>query len=60
MRISVLAATLVTVPLMAACASGGDDGPTPYDDDFPVSDDNVNEGAPPNDSLPDDNKADAV
>jgi hypothetical protein len=60
MRIPVLAATLVTIPLMAACASSGDDGPTPYDDDFPVSDDNVNEGAPPNDSLPDDNKADAV
>ncbi|HEU0034913.1 MAG TPA: proprotein convertase P-domain-containing protein [Kofleriaceae bacterium] len=60
MRSRLLAAALVTLPLFAACAGSGDEGPTPYDDDFPVSDDNVNAGAPPNDSLPDDNKADAV
>ena len=60
MRIRVLASTLLTIPLVAACASGGDAGPTPYDEDFPVSEDNVNDGAPANDTLPDDNKADAV
>ncbi len=61
MRIRFLAAALVSLPFYVACASGGDDsGPTPYDDEFPLSDDNVNEGAPANDSLPDDTKADAV
>ncbi|MGE0547202.1 MAG: proprotein convertase P-domain-containing protein [Kofleriaceae bacterium] len=51
----------MSVPLFAACAAPSDDGgPTPFDDEFPVSDDNVNEGAPDNDSLPDDNKADAT
>ena len=59
MRPRLLQAALLTV-LLGACGGGQDDGPTPYDDEFPVSEDNVNQGAPPNDSLPDDNKADAV
>ncbi len=61
MRCRSLAAVLVSLPLFVACASSDEvDGPSPFDDDFPVSDDNVNAGAPDNDSLPDDNKADAV
>lgn len=59
MRSRLLVAVLMALPLAAACAGTGDDGPTPYDDEFPVSADNVNAGAPANDSLPDDNKADA-
>jgi hypothetical protein len=43
----------------SACVGPSDEGPTPYDDEFPVSEDNVNAGAPDNHSLPDDNKADA-
>ncbi|MGE0871436.1 MAG: proprotein convertase P-domain-containing protein [Kofleriaceae bacterium] len=51
----------MSLPMFAACAGpSSDSGPTPYDDEFPVSDDNVNAGAPDNDSLPDDNKADAT
>jgi hypothetical protein len=56
------AAALLALPL-AACAGGGDEetgGPTPFDDDNEVGEDTVNDGAPDNDSLPDDNKADAV
>jgi len=60
MRSRLLAVTVMSLPLFAACAGGEDDLPTPYDGDFPVSEDNVNEGAPDNDTLPDDNKADAV
>ncbi len=61
MRIRLLTVALVSLPLFAACAGADqDEGPTPYDDDYPVSDDNVNEGAPPNDSLPDDNKSDVI
>jgi hypothetical protein len=49
---------LTSLPLfLAACA--GDEGPTPYDDDYGITSGNINEGAPENDSLPDDNKADA-
>ncbi|HEY5923510.1 MAG TPA: proprotein convertase P-domain-containing protein [Kofleriaceae bacterium] len=49
---------LTTLPLfLAACA--GDEGPSPYDDDYGITSGNINEGAPDNDSLPDDNKADA-
>ena len=55
MRIRLLAASL---SLFAACATD-DEGPTPYDDDAPVQPGNINEGAPDNSSLPDDNKADA-
>ncbi|HUH02031.1 MAG TPA: proprotein convertase P-domain-containing protein [Kofleriaceae bacterium] len=46
---------------LAACA-GGDLGgePSPFDDDFPLSDgDALFEGAPNSDDLPDENKADA-
>ncbi|HTL38865.1 MAG TPA: proprotein convertase P-domain-containing protein [Kofleriaceae bacterium] len=35
-------------------------GPTPYDDDYGITNGDINAGAPKNDSLPDDNKADAV
>ena len=59
MRIRLLAAALTTLPLFAACATDGDEGPTPFDDDAPVQSGNINEGAPSNDSLPNDNKADA-
>ena len=39
----------------------GQSGPSPYDDDYPLSgEDSVRGGAPPNGTLPDDNKADAV
>lgn len=48
------------LPLLAAACGSGGDGPTPYDDVHGPSEDNVNEGAPANDTLPDDNKADAV
>ena len=37
MRSRLLAVTLMSLPLFAACAGGEDEGPTPYDDDFPVS-----------------------
>jgi hypothetical protein len=59
MRIRLLTAALVALPLFAACATDGDEGPTPFDDDAPVQAGDINEGAPPNGSLPDDNKADA-
>jgi C1A family cysteine protease len=54
-----LATSLLTLPLFAAACATDDEGPTPYDDDAPVQSGNINEGAPDNDSLPDDNKADA-
>jgi C1A family cysteine protease len=39
----------------------GQAGPSPYDDDYPLSGEgDVIGGAPPNSTLPDDNKADAV
>jgi hypothetical protein len=60
MRIRFLTALVASVPL-AACAGGGDEGPSPYDDDeHGPSEDNVNDGAPDNDSLPSDGKADEV
>ncbi len=44
---------------LLACAA--DPGPSPYDGDFPLSSEgDVTGGAPPNSTLPDDNKADAV
>ncbi len=60
MRLGLLA-SLLALPL-AACAGGGpDDGPSPFDDEYPVSDlDSIFDGAPSNRSLPDENKADAV
>ncbi|MBA3454825.1 MAG: proprotein convertase P-domain-containing protein [Deltaproteobacteria bacterium] len=60
MRSRLLTVALMSLPLFAACAGGEDELPGPYDDDFPVSDDNVNAGAPDHDSLPDDNKSDAM
>lgn len=63
MRLRLLATALLTLPLFVACAgsdNGDDGGPTPYDEEFPVSPDTINDGAPANDTLPDDNKADAV
>jgi hypothetical protein len=60
MRSRLLTVALMSLPLFAACAAGEDDLASPYDDEFPVSEDNVNTGAPDNDSLPDDNKADAI
>ncbi|HEX5061131.1 MAG TPA: proprotein convertase P-domain-containing protein [Kofleriaceae bacterium] len=58
MRIS-LVTVLTSLPLFIAACAGGEDGPTPYDDDYGITSGNINEGAPDNDSLPDDNKADA-
>lgn len=56
-----LVSVLMSLPLLAAaCAGGTDDGPTPYDDEYGITAGNINEGAPDNDSLPDDNKADAI
>jgi hypothetical protein len=55
-----LVSILTALPLfVAACAGGGDEGPTPYDDEYGITSGDINEGAPDNDSLPDDNKADA-
>ncbi|HUS29025.1 MAG TPA: proprotein convertase P-domain-containing protein [Kofleriaceae bacterium] len=51
---------LFSLPLLIGACDMQDDGPTPYDDDYGVTPGNINEGAPNNDSLPDDNKADAV
>jgi hypothetical protein len=60
MRFSRLLSVVSPLLVAAACAGPGDEGPTPYDDEFPVSEDNVNDGAPNNHGLPDDNKADAI
>jgi hypothetical protein len=51
---------LLSIPLLATACGIGDDGPTPYDDDYGVTPGNINKGAPDNNSLPDDNKADAI
>ncbi|CAN5923102.1 hypothetical protein BH11MYX3_BH11MYX3_47750 [soil metagenome] len=59
MRSRLFLISVLSLPLVGACAASEDSGPTPYDDEFPVSEDNVNEGAPSNHGLPDDNKADA-
>src|SRR5262245_60815674 len=57
-----LTTALASLPLfIAACAgSDGTDGPSPYDDEHEPGSGDINAGAPNNDSLPDDNKADAV
>ncbi len=62
MRFRSLISILATLPLAASCAGGGaaDEGPTPFDDDSEVGADIINDGAPDNDSLPDDTKADQV
>lgn len=60
MRLRLLAACLV-LPFAACAGSDPDDGPSPFDDDYPVSGlDPLFDGAPDNRSLPDENKADAV
>jgi Proprotein convertase P-domain/Papain family cysteine protease len=60
MRIRSLVVALA-IPF-AGCASGEakNEGPTPFDDDSEVGADIINDGAPDNDSLPDDTKADQV
>ncbi len=60
MRIRFLTVAVMSLPLFAACAAEDDSLPTNEDGDAPLSEDNVNAGAPDNDSLPDDNKADAI
>ena len=56
-----LLALLLPLPMLFACAGGPDDGPSPYDDDYPVSGyDPLFQGAPNNDELPEEGKADAV
>ncbi len=62
MRFRSLVVVLASLPLAVSCADGGsaDEGPTPFDDDSEVGPDIINDGAPPNDSIPDDTKADQV
>ncbi len=60
MRTRLLALALAAFPLVSCAGDSQGDGPTPFDDDSEPSGDIVNDGAPANDSLPDDNKADAV
>ncbi|HVK78410.1 MAG TPA: proprotein convertase P-domain-containing protein [Kofleriaceae bacterium] len=61
MRLRLLAASLLSLPLLACAGADPDDGPSPYDDDYPVSSyDPLFEGAPDNRMLPDENKADAI
>ncbi len=56
-----LVTALTSLPLfLAACAESQEEGPSPYDDDYGITAGNINEGAPDNNTLPDDNKADAV
>jgi hypothetical protein len=60
MRFPLLAAFLA-IPLLACAGADPDDGPSPFDDDYPVSDlDSIFDGTPANRTLPDENKADAV
>jgi hypothetical protein len=52
---------LTSLPLLfVACAGGDDAGPSPYDDEYGITPGDINAGAPKNDSLPDDNKSDAI
>lgn len=60
MRFRALVVALTALPLAACAGGGGDEGPTPFDDDNELGPDTVNQGAPANDSLPDDTKADQV
>ncbi|MEO8699923.1 MAG: proprotein convertase P-domain-containing protein [Kofleriaceae bacterium] len=55
-----LLASLLALPLAACAGSDKDEGPTPFDDDNALGSDTVNDGAPDNSTLPDDNKADAI
>jgi hypothetical protein len=54
-----LVQALVSLPLFIAACANSDEGPTPYDDEYGVTPGDINAGAPSNDTLPDDNKADA-
>jgi hypothetical protein len=52
---------LVSLPLfVAACATSSDDGGWDDSDEFGITQGDINAGAPDNNTLPDDNKADAV
>lgn len=52
---------LTSLPLfLVACADSGSDGPSSLDEDYGITEGDINAGAPDNDSLPDDNKADAI
>ncbi len=56
-----VAAALTTLPLfIAACATSDEAGDWDDDGEFGITQGDINSGAPANDSLPDDNKADAV
>ena len=55
-----LVAVLTSLPLFVGACLSNDDGPNPYDDDYGITAGNINEGAPENASLADDNKADAI
>jgi hypothetical protein len=48
---------LASLVFAGACAADAE--PTPFDGDFPIGGAEVTDGAPDNDSLPDENKADA-
>lgn len=56
MRKTLVSLLLTLAPIAAGCA--GDDGPTPYDDDPPLSSDSDVHGGPAD--APDDSKADEV
>ncbi len=54
-----LVSVLTSLPLFLAACAAGNDGPSPYDGEYGITTGDINEGAPDNDTLPDDNKADA-
>ncbi len=59
MRLSFLAATLFSLPLLACAGDDPDAGPSPFDDEYPVSSyDPLFDGAP--NTIPSESKADAV
>ena len=55
-----LVAVLTSLPLFVGACTAFDDGPNPFDDDYGVTSGDINEGAPDNGTLPDDNKSDAI
>ena len=60
-RLPSLLSAALCLPLLACAASTEDDGPSPYDDEYPVSaHDPLFQGAPNNDDLEEEGKADAV
>lgn len=54
-----LVRALMSLPIVLAACADSNEGPTPYDDEYGITPGDINAGAPSNDSLPDDNKADA-